>query len=90
MAKKATKEAPKTGGWLGTVERIGNKVPHPVLMFLYLIIGVIVLSAVLGWMGVSVTEEIAVPVPQESVPNFYEDTTEPIESIPDRSIRHRL
>ena len=29
----------------------GNKVPHPVMMFLYLIIGVIVLSAVLGVRG---------------------------------------
>ena len=42
-------EKPKSGGWLGTIERIGNKVPHPVLMFLYLIIGVIVLSAILDW-----------------------------------------
>ena len=46
-----TAEKPKTGGWLGTVERIGNKVPHPVLMFLYLIIGVIVLSAVMDALG---------------------------------------
>lgn len=82
MAKKATKESPKTGGWLGTVERIGNKVPHPVLMFLYLIIGVILLSAILGLMGVSVTEQIAVPVPQEIMPDFYEDTTEPIRTLP--------
>jgi len=82
VAKKATKESPKTGGWLGTVERIGNKVPHPVLMFLYLIIGVILLSAILGLMGVSVTEQIAVPVPQEIMPDFYEDTTEPIRTLP--------
>ena len=33
---------------LNAVERIGNKVPHPVLMFFYLIIGVIVLSAILA------------------------------------------
>ena len=33
---------------LDTVERVGNKVPHPVLMFFYLIIGVIVLSAILS------------------------------------------
>ena len=60
MSTVTAAEPKKTGGWLGTVERIGNKVPHPVLMFLYLIIGVIVLSAILAWMGVSVTEEIAV------------------------------
>lgn len=61
---------------LGTVERVGNKVPHPVLMFFYLIIGVIVLSAVLSLLGVSVTEQIAVPVPVEVTPNFYEDVGE--------------
>jgi len=33
---------------LDFVEVAGNKVPHPVMMFLYLIIGVIVLSAVLA------------------------------------------
>jgi aminobenzoyl-glutamate transport protein len=82
MSTVTAAEPKKTGGWLGTVERIGNKVPHPVLMFLYLIIGVIVLSAILAWMGVSVTEEIAVPIPAETTPNFYEDTTEPIEVFP--------
>jgi len=77
-----TAEKPKSGGWLGTIERIGNKVPHPVLMFFYLIIGVIVLSAVLDLMGVSVTEQIAVPVATETTPSFYEDTTEPSEMFP--------
>jgi len=61
---------------LDTVERVGNKVPHPVLMFSYLIVGVIVLSAVLSLMGVSVTELIAVPVPVEVTPDFYEDVSE--------------
>ncbi len=50
---------------LNTVERVGNKVPHPVLMFFYMMIGVIVLSAILSLLGVSVTEQIAVPVPVE-------------------------
>ena len=49
------------GRLLDFIERAGNKVPHPVMMFLYLIIGVIVLSAVLAFAGVSVTDEIAVP-----------------------------
>jgi len=61
---------------LDAVERVGNKVPHPVLMFSYLIVGVIVLSAVLSLMGVSVTELIAVPVPVEVTPDFYEDVSE--------------
>jgi aminobenzoyl-glutamate transport protein len=61
---------------LDTVERVGNKVPHPVLMFFYLMIGVIVLSAILGLLGVSVTEQIAVPVPVEVTPDFYEDVSQ--------------
>ena len=83
MTKTAAKEPPKTGGWLGTIERIGNKVPHPVLMFLYLILIVIALSAVLDAIGVSVTEEIAVPVTQGVETNFYTDSTEPLEGLPE-------
>lgn len=48
---------------LDTIERVGNKVPHPVIMFLYLIAGVAVLSAILAALEVSVTENVAVPVP---------------------------
>ncbi len=61
---------------LDGIERVGNKVPHPVLMFLYLIAIVIVLSHVLYLMGVSVTESIAVPVPVEVQRDYYEDSTE--------------
>src|SRR6478752_2094156 len=63
---------------LDGIERLGNKVPHPVLMFLYLIIGVIVLSAVLALAGVSVTEEIVVPDNVPVTPSYYEDTTAPV------------
>jgi aminobenzoyl-glutamate transport protein len=48
---------------LDGIEKTGNKVPHPVIMFLYLIAGVAVLSAVFAAFDVSVTEEIATPVP---------------------------
>ncbi|MFO7631999.1 MAG: AbgT family transporter [Caldilinea sp.] len=60
---------------LDAVERVGNKVPHPVLMFFYLMIGVILLSAILSFFGLSVTEQIAVPVPMEVTPDFYEDVS---------------
>ena len=42
---------------LDGIERVGNKVPHPVIIFLYLIGAVIVISAILGALGVEVTEE---------------------------------
>ena len=61
---------------LNTVEKVGNKVPHPVLMFAYLIVGVIVVSAVLSFFGVSVTEKMAVPVPVGITPEFYGDLRE--------------
>lgn len=61
---------------LDGVEKVGNKVPHPVLMFFYLMIGVIVLSALLSLLGISVTEQIAVPVPVEVTPDFYEDVSQ--------------
>lgn len=48
---------------LDGIERFGNKVPHPVMIFLYLIAIVMVLSLVLDWIGVSVTEDVIVPVP---------------------------
>ena len=53
---------------LDVIERVGNKVPHPVLMFLYLIIGVIVLSAVLAFLNVSVTERSRSRTPSRSSP----------------------
>jgi aminobenzoyl-glutamate transport protein len=66
------------GGLLDVIERLGNKVPHPVLMFLYLIVFVMVLSHVLYLMGVSVTDTIAVPDEVPVVPDYYEDSTQPI------------
>ncbi len=69
-------------GILGAVERIGNKVPHPALMFCYLILLVIALSWGLHLAGVSVTEEIAVPVSQGAEYDYYEDSTQPTVSVP--------
>jgi aminobenzoyl-glutamate transport protein len=51
---------------LAVIERVGNKVPHPALMFLALCIGVIVLSQLMAWVGVSATYEVVRP-PSQSV-----------------------
>src|SRR5215213_24857 len=55
----ATSAAPRTAmqGFLDLIERVGNKVPHPVVIFLYLIGGLIVLSVALALLGTSVTTE---------------------------------
>ena len=78
MTEATAPEHTALGRLLDVIERAGNKVPHPVLMFFYLIIGVVVLSAVLAFAGVSVTQEIVVPDSVEVVPGYYEDSTEPI------------
>jgi aminobenzoyl-glutamate transport protein len=75
----AATAAPKSGGsLLDRVEALGNKVPHPVLMFLYLIIGVIVLSSILAFLNVQVTETIAVQDQPSAAISYYEDTIVPI------------
>jgi aminobenzoyl-glutamate transport protein len=55
--------AKKTGmqNFLDVVERVGNKVPHPAVIFLMLLGLVVVLSQVLHMMGTSVTYEVIVP-----------------------------
>jgi len=54
-----TAAVPKTAmqRFLDVVERVGNMVPHPVVIFLILIAIVIVLSALLGAVGTAVTFE---------------------------------
>lgn len=44
----------KTGGILGTIERVGNALPHPFILFLYITAGLIVLSTALAAIGVEV------------------------------------
>ena len=43
---------------LAWIERAGNKVPNPAILFLALCVGVIVLSQVLDWLNVSITSEV--------------------------------
>ncbi|EGJ45877.2 aminobenzoyl-glutamate transporter [Ruminococcaceae bacterium D16] len=55
----------KSGGILGTIERVGNALPHPFILFLYLVVALIVLSTILAAVGVSAVnpttgEEVAV------------------------------
>jgi len=49
---------------LDIIERVGNKVPHPAIMFLALCVGVIVLSALLAWSGVGATYQVVKPPAQ--------------------------
>ena len=72
MSAEAAPAETSGGGFLGWIERVGNKVPHPAMIFLGLIVGVIVLSAVMSWAGVSVTVDVAGPV-ETTVSETYDD-----------------
>jgi aminobenzoyl-glutamate transport protein len=50
-----------TQRFLDTVERVGNSVPHPVVIFLILIAIVLVLSHLLYMLGATVTYQVINP-----------------------------
>lgn len=61
MAEPNSTEAPARrknvfARFLDTVEWLGNLLPHPVMLFFYLSVGVVLLSGLLGWLGVSVED----------------------------------
>ena len=64
---EAEAKAESSGGWLqrmlGFIERVGNKVPHPAVLFMGLCVGLVVLSQVLAWTGWSATYEVVKPPP---------------------------
>ncbi|MFN8663181.1 MAG: AbgT family transporter [Thermomicrobiales bacterium] len=71
-------------GILGKIEEIGNKVPHPAMIFVYLIVFVILLSTVLGVLGVGITEEMLVPAePEQVTVTDWGGTDAPIQVYPE-------
>lgn len=58
MDVSAKTQEKKKMGFMDKIEKLGNKLPHPVLMFIYIGIFVLVLSAVLGSMGVVAKTEL--------------------------------
>jgi aminobenzoyl-glutamate transport protein len=87
----------KKGGMqrvLDGIERVGNKVPHPALIFLALIVIVIVLSQILSWAGTSVTTEVAEPATVQVAPDYEGGTSvagndaPPAPAIPDYTVKH--
>ena len=67
---------------LGFIERVGNKVPHPAIMFIALCVGIIILSQILAWVGVSATFEVVAPPPVSVEEGFVGGSTAPIEVLP--------
>lgn len=52
MSMSSIPSSSQSGKLYGWVERIGNKVPHPFLLFIYLIIVLMVTTAILSAFGV--------------------------------------
>ncbi|QIK82456.1 AbgT family transporter [Sanguibacter sp. HDW7] len=68
----ATAAAPEKGGMLAWIEKVGNKVPDPTIMFVYLIGIIALLSAALSLANVSVTDDVVVPVPRDEFSQINE------------------
>ena len=45
-------------GILGAIERVGNRLPDPVFLFGYLIIGLVAISVISAWLGVSAAHPV--------------------------------
>jgi aminobenzoyl-glutamate transport protein len=63
---------------LDGIERLGNKMPHPAIMFLALCGAVIVLSQVLFWFGVKATYQVVPTPPVAAEQVYYGGSTEPV------------
>jgi aminobenzoyl-glutamate transport protein len=62
---------------LDGVERAGNKMPHPAILFLVLCGAVIVLSQILYWADVKATYEVVSPPPAAAEETYYGGSVEP-------------
>jgi aminobenzoyl-glutamate transport protein len=85
MNAKTIDKPVKTGGMqrvLDGIERVGNKVPHPALIFLALIVIVIVASQILSWAGTSVTTEVAEPATVQVAPEYPQGSSVPGNDAP--------
>ena len=63
---------------LDGIERVGNKMPDPAILFLWLCVGVIVLSQVLAWLDVKATYEVVAPPPVPAEETYYGGSTDPV------------
>jgi len=62
---------------LDAIERLGNKMPDPAILFVVLCVGVILLSQVLYWFDVKATHEVIKPPAVASEETYYGGSVEP-------------
>jgi aminobenzoyl-glutamate transport protein len=62
---------------LDGIERLGNKMPDPAILFLWLCLGVILLSQLLSWLDVKTTYEVVKPPPVAAEERYDGGSTQP-------------
>jgi len=67
---------------LDAIERWGNKMPHPAILFAGLCVGVIVLSQILFWFNVRATFEVVEPPPVPTEETYFGGSVEPTDVGP--------
>lgn len=76
MSKKSEQSKSAMQKFLDVVEKVGNKVPHPAVIFLLLLASVIVLSHVLHMTGMQLTYEVMVPQARDKAIENYDPLTQ--------------
>lgn len=82
MSESVESKKSLMGRILDWIERVGNKVPNPAILFLALCLLVIVLSAILAAFDVKVTYDVAETPPVEVEQTYQGGTVEPYYSEP--------
>src|SRR4051794_19017241 len=67
---------------LNGIERLGNRMPDPAILFLWLCLGVIVLSQALAWLDVKATYEVVAPPPVPAQETYYGGSGDPVYVTP--------
>jgi|tagenome__1003787_1003787.scaffolds.fasta_scaffold20948475_2 aminobenzoyl-glutamate transport protein len=67
---------------LNGIERLGNRMPDPAILFLWLCLGVIVLSQALAWLDVKATYEVVAPPPVPAQETYYGGSVDPVYVTP--------
>ena len=72
---------------LGAIERGGNKMPNPAILFVWLCVIVIVVSALLAWVDIKVTYQVAKAPPVAVEEVVQGGSTQPSGGLPDASVQ---
>jgi aminobenzoyl-glutamate transport protein len=62
---------------LDAIERLGNRMPDPAILFLWLCLGVILLSQALQWLDVKATYQVVAPPAVAAEQTYYGGSSEP-------------